>query len=80
MQKEIKFHEICSEILVGLSGSYCPVRKFVPNPGSKWSVLSSVLRLTFQSWLIYSLKMDELYPSENFLITCQTNGVNAVCQ
>jgi hypothetical protein len=80
MQKESKFHEVCSKILVGLSGSNCPVWKFVPIPSSMWSVLSSVTRLTFQSWLIYSLKMDELYPSENLLTNCQTNHVHAVCQ
>lgn len=60
MQKESKLHEVYSEILVGFSGSNCPVWKFVPIPGSKWSVLSFVIRLTFQSWLIHSLKMDEL--------------------
>jgi hypothetical protein len=80
MQKESKFEEVCSEILVELSGSNCSVWNFVPIPGSKWSVLSSVLRLTFQSWLFYSLKMDELYPSEKLLTTCQTNSVHAVCQ
>ena len=80
MKKESKFHEVCSEILVELSGSNCLVWNFVPILGSKWSDLSSVLRLTFQSWIIYSLKMDELYSSENLLTTCKTNSVHAVCQ
>ena len=78
-KRKVSLHEVCSEILVGLSGSNCPVRKFDPIPGSKWSVLPSVLHLTFQVWLIYSLKMDELYPSESLLTTCQTNSVHTVC-
>jgi len=79
MQNESKLHEVCSEILVGLSGSNCPVWKFVPIPGSKWSILPSVIHLTFQIWLIYFLNMDKLYPSESLLITCQTNSLQAVC-
>jgi len=79
MQKESKLHEVCSKILVGLSGSICPVWKFVTIPGSKWPVLPSVIHLTFQIWFIYSLKMDELYSSESLLTSCQTNSVHAVC-
>ena len=80
MQQESMLHEVCSEILVGLSGSNCPFWELVPIRGSKWPVLSSVIRLTFQSWLTYSLKMDSFYPSENLITTRQTNSVYAVCQ
>jgi hypothetical protein len=77
MQKESKLHEVCSEVLVAINGSMCPVWSFVPVPGLNWSIVRHP-PLTFQNSLTSYLMMEESYPSETSTTTCQTASGYAV--